>query len=291
MSRIRTLLMLVPMICTLGCTPEETPIRGIQTRVSLDRTASLVGDVMGVTVEVETPPGYTIELPAPPEAEGPFVSESIQKLAPLEIPGGVRHQLLWTLRPRSLGEHALPSLEVPLVQPDGRVQRLPVGGVPFRVRSVREEVPEREVFFDIRAAPKPTRHAPWAAIAASLVASLLAAGLLAQRRQSRKQAPLTRDPDELVRQTRLDLEAAFEEPDARRLADRLVHVLWPFIEERWQVETSACTPADLPEEVAEPLARILGELEHARFQKTTTRSAVLRAGREARAILSNVARS
>jgi hypothetical protein len=100
-----------------------------------------------------------------------------------------------------------------------------------------------------------------------------------------------RDLDELVRQTRLDLEAALEEPEARRLADRLVRVLWPFIAERWQVETSACTPADLPEEVVEPLARILAELERARFQKTPTRSAVLRAGREAREILSHVARS
>ena len=75
------------------------------------------------------------------------------------------------------------------------------------------------------------------------------------------------------------------------LADRLVRALWPFIAERWQVETSACTPADLPEAVAEPLARILGELERARFQKTPTRSAVLRAGQEALAILSHVARS
>lgn len=286
----------VPLALTLamgvaGCAPEQPPLRGVRTGISLDRTASLVGDPLGVTIEVETPPGYRLELPATPVGDGPFVTESIQKLEPFEIPGGVRHHLLWTLRPRSVGEHALPELEVPLVRPDGRVQRLPLGALPFHVRSVREEVPEQEVFFDIRPAPQPKRRVPAAVLPALLVTALLGAGILLLRPGRRNQDPPLPDPEALTRESALSLEAAFTEPDARRLADRLVHALWPYIEGRWQIDTAPRTPVELPESVPAVLAEILESLERARFQKTPVREDVLELGRAARAALSDVARS
>ncbi len=286
MKSVRLLLVLALIAC--ACARQETLPRGIATRVSLDRTAALVGDHLGVTIEVETPPGYGIELPTAPAADGAFASESIEKLKPIELAGAVRHHLLWTLRPRLVGEHALPLLELPLVRPDGRVQVLPVGGVPFRVRSVREEVPEQEVFFDIRPAPQPSSPLPRVGIAALLLTTLLVSGIFIQRRQRPQPTPAL-DLGELARRTALDLEAAFEELDARLLADRLVSALWRFIEARWQIETSACTPADLPEKVAEPLPGILRALESARFEKAPSRQAVLEAGHAARALLTDVA--
>ncbi len=291
MKAIHVTLALTLTLVAAGCAPEQPPLQGIRTGVSLDRTASLVGDPLGVTIEVETPPGYRLELPATPLGDGPFVTESIQKLEPFEIPGGVRHHLLWTLRPRSVGEHALPELEVPLVLPDGRVQRLPIGALPFHVRSVREEVPEQEVFFDIRPAPQPKRLVSAPVLAALLVTALLGAGILLLRPWRRSQDPSLPDPEALTRECALALEAAFAEPDARRLADRLVDALWPFVEGRWQIDTAPRTPAELPESVPAALAGILESLERARFQKTPAREDVLELGRAARAALSDVARS
>jgi len=69
--------------------------------------------------------------------------------------------VLWTLRAKLVGEQSLPSLQIPLVHPEGRIEPLPVGGVPFAVVSVSAELPEREVFFDLRDPPPP--QAPWTA--------------------------------------------------------------------------------------------------------------------------------
>ncbi len=285
MRSTRTLLLFV--LCSGACAPDE-PRGGIETRVSLDRTAALVGDPLGVTIEVETPPGYTLELPAAPAADEAFASESIQMLDPIQLRRGVRHHLLWTLRPRALGEHALPTLELPLVQPDGSVQLLPVGGMPFRVRSVREEVPEQEVFFDIRPAPEPAPLLPRVGMAL-LLSALAAGGALIYRRQHRQQAVPEIDLAELARHTRAKLEDAFEEPDARRLADRLIAVLWAFIEQCFEIKTASCTATELPQEVSPALRLSLRALENARFEKTPAREAVLKAGRAARATLSDVA--
>ncbi len=287
MKATRVLLLLA--LCGGACAEDE-PRGGIETRVSLDRTAALVGDPLGVTIEVETPPGYTLELPAAPAEHEAFASESIEKLDPIELAQRVRHHLLWTLRPRALGEHALPTLELPLVQPDGIVRLLPVGGMPFRVRSVREEVPEQEVFFDIRPAPEPAPLLPRAGWAALLLGTLAAGGALIQRRQKKRQAVPEIDLVELARHTASQLEAAFEEPEARRLADRLVAALWPFLAQRYELDRASSTPADLPEEVGPALRLSLRALETARFEKTPARQPVLEAGRAVQAALSDVAR-
>ena len=287
MRATRVLLLLV--FCSGACAPEE-PRRGIETRVSLDRTAALVGDLLGVTIEVETPPGYTLEQPAAPTSEETFASESIERLDPIPLARGVRHHLLWTLRPRVPGEHALPTLELPLVQPDGGVRLLPLGGMPFHVRSVREEVPERQVFFDIRPAPEHTPLLPRAGMAALLLSALAATAVFVQRRQKSRQIVPEIDLVELARHTAQQLEAAFEEPDVRRLADRLAGALWRFIEQSYEIDSASCTPADLPSEVGGPLRLSLCALENARFEKIPARAPVLEAGRTARAALSDVAR-
>lgn len=281
--------LLLLALCSGACAPEE-PRRGIETRVSLDRTTALVGDPLGVTIEVETPPGYTLEQPAAPASEETFASESIEKLDPIPLARGVRHHLLWTLRPRVPGEHALPILELPLVQPDGGVRLLPVGGMPFRVRSVREEVPEQQVFFDIRPAPEYTPLLPRAGMAALLLSALVTVAVFIHRRQKSRQTVPEIDLVELARRTGKQLETAFEEPDVRRLADRLAGALWPFIEQSYAIDSASCTPADLPSEVGEPLRLSLHALENARFEKNPARAPVLEAGRAARAALSDVGR-
>jgi len=287
MKAIRILL--VVALTAWACARQEGNARGIEARVALDRSAALVGDLLGVTIEVETPPGYAVELPATPSEDGPFVSESIERREPIVLAERIRHHLLWTLRPRTVGQHALPLLEVPLVQPDGSVQVLPIGGMPFRVGSVREEVPEQEVFFDIRAAPAPTSRLPYVATGTLLLSALITA-IWIQRTRKRRLMPTTPDPGELAQRTLLDLDAALEEPDVRRLADRLVEALWSFIALRWRIDTSASTSADLTKALGEPWPAILSALERARFERSPSREAVLEAGRTARALVSDVAR-
>ena len=123
---MRTLALLC--VALLACADEQASFEGIQTRLFVDRTEAQVGDAIGVTIEIETPEGFRLEKPAPPPPDERFLTESLEPLEPLEVPGGTQHRLLWTVRARSVGEHRLPHVDVPLVFPDGRTQALPVGG-------------------------------------------------------------------------------------------------------------------------------------------------------------------
>ena len=101
------------LVVTSGCTESTPEFRGIHTRIYVDRTEARVGDLLGVTVEVDTPEGFAVEAPDAPPSDEHFVTDRVERLRPVEIPGGVRHRILWSLRPRTVGDHRLPELSVP----------------------------------------------------------------------------------------------------------------------------------------------------------------------------------
>ena len=74
--------------------------------------------------------------PAPGDAA--FASDSVQLVAPIAVPGGLRHHLLWTVRAREVGDQtpALARRSRSCV-PTARCSRCAIGGVPLAVRSVR----------------------------------------------------------------------------------------------------------------------------------------------------------
>ena len=273
----------------ISCGSEPAPIRGIETRVFVDTTDARVGDPVGVTVEIETPEGYAIETPAAPPSDERFFTERIETLDSMGIPGGVRHRLLWTLRARSVGEHPLPKLEIPLVSPDGRIQPLPVGGVPLPVGSVRAELPEREVFFDIRPPPTIEEGPGWIWIATGIgFAGLLLGGLLYRRKHPLDSAE-PKPPDAIAREALAKLDAALAETDSRRLAREVDSVLRTFTERCWAVSGDAWTPDELPERVDTEVVRALRDLEANRFAREPIRDSVLVTVQHLHAYLSHVA--
>jgi hypothetical protein len=52
------------LLVAFGCTESTPDLRGIQTRIYVDRTEARVGDLLGVTVEIDTPEGFAVEAPA-----------------------------------------------------------------------------------------------------------------------------------------------------------------------------------------------------------------------------------
>jgi hypothetical protein len=278
------------LLFAIACGPEPAPFRGIETRIFVDKTEARVGDAVGVTIEIETPEGFALETPSSPPPDDRFFTEHVETLEPIWIPGGVRHRLLWTLRARSVGEHPIPELAVPLVRPDGQIQPLPVGGIPLPVRSVRGEVPERDIFFDIRPPPAIESGPVWIwVVSGTGVAGLLLAGLLYRRRNPLEESELTR-PAALARVTLPDIDAALAETDSRELARRLTIVIRRFAERCWVVSGEAWTPEELPERVDRPVVLGLRELEAVRFAREPVREAVVDTARRVRSYLTDVAR-
>jgi hypothetical protein len=250
----------------LACRDAITVESGIGARVTLDRSEAQVGDPIGVTIEVETPAGFTLQTPPAP-GEGAFASDSVRLVEPISTPSGLRHHLLWVVRAREVGDQTLPWLEIPLVRPDGAVQPLRVGGVPLAVRSVRADLPAREAVFDIRAAPpvEPTPLWVWALGAAGLGLALLAFRAL-RRRALLLQAVTTKIAD-AGRAALAELTEAERDGDARSFAERVRAALLLFVAGVWSVDTTSATPAELPSAVDRELVRILQQLELARFAK------------------------
>ncbi len=251
-------------LASSGCREAVELASGIGARVTLDRSSASVGEPIGVTVEVETPAGFSLQTPPAP-GDGPFASDSVRVVEPIETPSGLRHHLLWVVRAREVGDQTLPWLEIPLVRPDGAVQPLRVGGVPLAVRSVRGELPEREAVFDIRTAPpiEPTPLWVWALCAAGL--GLGALGWRALRRRAQAlQAASTRVAD-AGHAALAALGEAEREGDARGFAERVRAALLSFVGGVWSVDTASATPAELPASVDRELVRILQTLERARF--------------------------
>ena len=288
--RRAALSLLLPLLLTAACADESAPTRGIQTRVFMDRTDASVGDPVGVTIEIETPPGFTIEPPSAPAPNAGFSTERVEVIEPIESGGAVRHHVLWTLRARDVGEHVLPELRVPLVHPDGRIQPLAAGGLPLVVRSVRAELPEREAFFDIREASElPPSRAPLLIGGGVLaVGGLLLALVVRHRRDSEERGA---DPVVAARRALEELERALadEAAGARELAAGAEGAVWRFVETCFGVPAETSTPDDLPERVDSDLRDALGALERQRFSPRPARTDVIAAGDRARGFLCGLA--
>jgi hypothetical protein len=273
-----------------ACAETEPPAPTLRTRVAVDRTEMRVGDAVGVTVEVETPAGFSVEAPATPPPDENFVTESLERLDPVALPTGIRHRLLWRLRARSVGDRSLPSLQVPLVWPDGRTQPLPVGSIPLLVGSVRDEIPERDVFFDVQPAPESEARGRWVWLGGGLALAGLVGLVLVGRRRRRSAPPAGPSLLELRRSAAVALEEALSESDPRRLARCLALAVWGFVERRFGVDPRATTPQELPGAVDADLRELLVRLEGERFRRSPRRDQVLRLGREARQWFGDVGR-
>jgi hypothetical protein len=289
MTRSAIAFFLVTMF--LGCEERSVPMRGIQTRLYVDRTEVRVGDEIGVTIEIETPELFTVETPASPPSDERFFTERVQRLEPLGIPGGMRHRVVWTLRARTVGEHQLPELSIPLVRPDGAIQRLPVGAVPLPVVSIQEEIPGRTVYFDIQPPPPLEGGSVWGWLATGGTLLVALAGLLLYRRRITARPAPGPAPALLARETIGEIDRVLTETDPRALACRGVDVLGGFVERRWALEARGWTPEELPPEVDASIAAALRELEAVRFARAPRREPVFEALRTARTYLTHVSRN
>jgi hypothetical protein len=260
----RAALALCVALAALGCREASAPAPTIGARVSLDRVETQVGDPVGVTVEIETPAGFRVQTPPAPSG-GPFASDSVKLLDPVETATGQRHHLQWIVRAREVGDHALPWLEVPLVRADGAVVPLRVGGVPLPVRSVRAELPRREAVFDIRNPPPDAPTPAWVWLLAVL--ALGAAAWLLRVLRRRALAAQTRSSRlaEAGRAALAALDEAAAAPDARSFATRVRAALFAFVAGAWGVDTTSATPDELELPVDRELVRILALVERARF--------------------------
>ena len=281
----------LPLLLVLACSGEVEPVRGLETRVHLDRTEVRVGDAVGVTIEIDAPEGFEVEVPAAPPSDERFLTEQVERLEPLWLPGGLRHRILWRLRARSVGEHHLPEIGVPLLRPDGRIDRLPIGGIPLPVRSVRSELPEREAYFDLRPPPTPRGSSAWVWVGAggALLAGL--AVFLLHRRSAGARELESDRVGPLALRALSGLDAALRTEDGRLLADQLAHVLREFVRDRWTVEGQGWTPEELPAEVDDPIAAALHRIDEARFARRPERGPLLEAVSAVQTHLANVGHS
>jgi hypothetical protein len=274
------------LVAACGEEPRTTP--GLQARVFVDRTETRVGTPIGVTVEMEVPPGFDVDSPSPPPPDDRFHTESVEPLDPELLSAGSRHAIRWTLRARAAGDQQLPELLVPLVRPDGEVEPVPVGRLPIRVASTLEEFPERETYFDIRPAPdrEPAWPASWTAGAAAAALSL--AGLVFFLVRARRRRTPELDLCALAERCIGELEASLAEPDPRALAGRVDAALRGFVTARFAIDTRARTPRELPAQVDRPLVDLLAGIDGARFRRSPEREHVLALARDARGFLAGV---
>ena len=276
---------LAAALACAGCDAQAPPRVGLQTRVVVDRTDTRVATPIGVTIEIETPEGFGVERPTPPPPDERFHTDSVERLEPVLVPGGMRFSLLWTLRARAPGDMRLPELSVPLVRPDGSVLALPIGGIPIRVDAVRSEFPERIAYFDIRPPPPDTGGLPREWLYGGAAAGLALAGLAVFWLRQRARETGLPDPDALAARAAAALEEALGEDDARALATRLHGVLAELVATRFALASAAATPAELPAAVDRRMVAVLEGLDGARFSRAPERAAVLSLARDARGVL------
>jgi hypothetical protein len=268
----------------LACAPEPAAVseHGLEARIALDRSEARVGDRLGVTIEIEVPAGFEVQAPFMP-ASAAFVTDGIESASGPE--GTRRRVLLWTVRPREVGDQRLPELSIPFTTGAGEVQQLVLAGLPLRVISVRGDLPQREASFDIRPAPALPSAGPdawpWLAALALGAALAWAATLRARRRGA--------DPRELARRSLEALASARAEPP-REAATRAALALRTFAAGRWQLDLAARTPGELDEPIAAALRAALASLERARFARAPLASEVTPGLDAAVEYLSDVAR-
>jgi hypothetical protein len=155
--------------------------------------------------------------------------------------------------------------------------------VPFAVVSVSAELPEREVFFDLRDPPPP--QAPWTAYylggASAATLALLLGAVWWRRRHGVLGAPP--DPRILAREALEALREADEIPDLRPRADRVSSVLRAYVAKRWSVAGEGVTPSDLEPPVSDALVELMRGLDRERFAVAPRVRELERSGAEARA--------
>ncbi len=281
---------LAAALALAACAPEPPPPAALRARVALDRTETRVATPIGVAIEIETPEGFGVEPPAPPPPDERFHTDSVERREPILVPGGVRTELLWTLRARTPGDLRLPELSVPLVRPDGRVEAFLVGGLPIRVLAASEEFPERALYFDIRPPPPDPGALPRAWLVGGAAAALSLAALALLWLRGRGGAALVPDADALAERAGAALEQALAADEPRELATRVHRVLADLVAARLGAESAAATPPELPAAVDRRLVAVLESLDGARFCRAPERAAVLSLARDAREALDHVGR-
>ena len=272
------------LLCALGCAADPAPAarQGLEARIALDRSEARVGDRLGVTIEVDVPAGFEVQTPFLP-ASAAFLTDGIES-AP--APAGThRRVLLWTVRPREVGDQRLPELAIPVTTPGGELQQLVLAGLPLRVLSVRPELPPREASFDIRPAPALEREGlpAWPWLGALALAAALAWSAV---RRSRSRSA---DPRQLARSSLAALAAARGAPP-RAAASLGARALRAFAARRWEIDLEARTAGELGAPIAEALCAPLAALERARFARAPLASDVTSSLDAAAEYLSDVAR-
>ena len=272
-----------------ACERPVEPVRGLQTRVLLDRSRARVGEPIGVTIEIDTPPGFSVGRPDVPGESRIFLTDSVESLESIEGAGGLRHRVLWTVRATAVGQHALPQLQIPLIHPDGRIQALPVGAIPLEVVSVRVELPDREVFFDLQDPPVVREARPgllYGGVAGTMLLAI-AAAVYWRRRHGVIGAPP--DPRRLAAAALLELAQSDAAEAPRDRADHCSQVVWEFLRECGNGLGAGSTPTDLSDRVVPLLIQALDGLDAARFSREPEADAVARCRDAARSHFEDVA--
>jgi len=281
MTRTLDVALALSLACGCRAEPPSPPRAGLEARIALDRSEARVGDRLGVTVEIDVPPGFEVQAPFLPSS-ATFVTEAIDSpSSPVEQ----RRVLLWTVRPRQVGDLRLPELSVPFTTPGGELQQLVLAGLPLRVRSVRPELPARDATFDIRSAPPLApdtgmRRWPW------LLGLALAAAASVAIRRWRAGAV---DARQLARGSLAALAAA-RGTQPREAAQLGALALRSFAARRWRLELDARHAGELGEPIDASLCAALVALERARFAREPLASEVTASLDSAVAYLSDVAR-
>jgi hypothetical protein len=272
-------------LAVLACAADAPSVEraGLEARIALDRSEARVGDRLGVTIEIDVPPGFEVQPPfLPTSAE--FSTEAMEDVP---APSGTRRRvLLWTVRPRELGDLRLPELSIPFTNPRGELQQLVLAGLPLRVLSVRAELPAREAAFDIRPAPPLARdRAAWLFTALAVLTLAGVAGWIVRRRGGTRRI----DPRALARES-LSALADARAASPREAASRAALALRAFASRRWQLDLSAHHASELDEPIATPLRSALAALERARFARAPLADDVTASLESAAEYLSDVAR-
>lgn len=236
----------------LAALPAAAQEEGIT--LSAPKASVLIGMPIDVAVEARYSAGFSLKAPAPGQDTGTF------EILSAEIePGGTKARL--RVAAFGLGRQTLPSLEWPLVGPDGRTRALVSSPLTLTIEPPRPALGDKGELRDIRD-PVPVRLWPWAAAA---LAALLAAALLLRRRRAASgpgaAVPDARTPEEIALSD-IDGLAGLGLP-VKEFYDRLSDILRLYLERRCGLKALQMTTYDLHRRMIraelEPKARALAK--------------------------------